>query len=103
MTQFDVYENANDETAGTVPYLLDVQTDLLDSLSTRVVVPLVTSSVIGKPVRHLRSFAALASQYTRTNGTKQRQARLTCSSVSEFCPLQSCRNFPMARPEHARS
>lgn len=53
MAQFDVFENPNEETNQSVPYLLDVQADLLDSLSTRVVVPLVAASTMGKVVTHL--------------------------------------------------
>ena len=40
MAQFDVCRNTNPATRARIPYLLDVQSDLLDSLSTRVVVPL---------------------------------------------------------------
>ena len=40
MAQFDVYRNANPATRARIPYLLDVQSDLLDPLVTRVVVPL---------------------------------------------------------------
>jgi toxin CcdB len=40
MAQFDVYRNANPATRARIPYLLDIQSDLLDSLTTRVVVPL---------------------------------------------------------------
>ncbi len=43
MAQFDVYQNINPATRGRIPYLLDVQSDLLELLVTRVVVPL------GKP------------------------------------------------------
>jgi toxin CcdB len=54
MAQFDVFENPNEETNQTVPYLLDVQADLLDALSTRVVVPLVAASAMGgEAVKHL--------------------------------------------------
>lgn len=53
MAQFDVYENQNPETKATIPYLLDVQADLLDNLSTRVVVPLVTTAAMGKAAKHL--------------------------------------------------
>lgn len=38
--QFDVYENKNPASRRRFPYLLDVQAELLDSLSTRVVIPL---------------------------------------------------------------
>ena len=53
MTQFDVYRNTNPETNQTIPYLLDIQADLLNALSTRVVVPLILSSVMGKAITHL--------------------------------------------------
>lgn len=53
MAQFDVYENKNPDTKKTVPYLLDVQADLLENLSTHVVVPLVPVPIMGKAARHL--------------------------------------------------
>ena len=53
MARFDVYENPNPETNKEIPYLLDVQSDLLDSLSTRVVVPLVDGASAGKPIKYL--------------------------------------------------
>ncbi|MGA7878209.1 MAG: CcdB family protein, partial [Desulfoferrobacter sp.] len=53
MAQFDVFENPNEETNQAIPYLLDVQADLLDSLSTRVVVPLVAAPTMGKAIKHL--------------------------------------------------
>ncbi len=40
MPQFAVYKNRNDTTRGRFPLLLDVQSDLLEPLNTRVVVPL---------------------------------------------------------------
>lgn len=39
MARFDVYANSGNH-AGTTPYLLDVQRDLLDALESRMVVPL---------------------------------------------------------------
>lgn len=53
MEQFDVYRNSNPATSEVIPYLLDVQTDMLDALATRVVVPLVTSGAMGKSARRL--------------------------------------------------
>jgi len=41
MAQFDVYINENNQTNQRVPYLLDVQNDILKSLNTRVIIPLV--------------------------------------------------------------
>ena len=40
MAQFTVCRNPNPETRSAVPFLLDVQSDLLSDLETRVVVPL---------------------------------------------------------------
>ncbi len=53
MSQFDVYENRNAETREAIPYLLDVQAELLDDLATRVVVPLVKATAMGKAARRL--------------------------------------------------
>lgn len=39
MARFSVHQNSSDLTK-TTPYILDVQTDLLDELNTRVVIPL---------------------------------------------------------------
>ncbi|MBI5919956.1 MAG: CcdB family protein [Nitrosomonadales bacterium] len=53
MAQFDVYLNANPETRAAVPYLLDVQANLLDSLATRVVVPLRVAAEMPLAAKHL--------------------------------------------------
>jgi toxin CcdB len=63
MAQFDVFKNPNEETNQAMPYLLDVQADLLDTLATRVVVPLVTASAMGKAIKHLNP------EFTITNAT----------------------------------
>ena len=46
MAQFDVYRNASPATRARIPFLLDVQSDLLDPLVTRVVVPLCKPEVL---------------------------------------------------------
>ena len=53
MAQFDVYTNPNPVTKLAIPYLLDIQTDLLNNLATRVVIPLYTVSTMGKAAKHL--------------------------------------------------
>lgn len=53
MAQFDVYLNPNADTRKAIPFLLDVQTDLLDTLATRVVVPLVLTEEMGLAAKHL--------------------------------------------------
>ena len=40
MSQYSVYANTNTSTKSIYPYLLDVQSPLLDSLETRLVIPL---------------------------------------------------------------
>ena len=53
MAQFDVHRNTS-ASRNRVPYLLDVQADLLKVLATRVVVPLVRpSELAGKVIRYL--------------------------------------------------
>lgn len=49
MAQFDVHRNTA-ASASRVPYLLDVQSDLLKGLATRVVVPLVAPAEVGNRV-----------------------------------------------------
>jgi toxin CcdB len=53
MAQFDVHRNADAETRELFPYLLDLQHDLLSVLETRVVAPLATASVMGRPLSRL--------------------------------------------------
>lgn len=48
MPQFSVYKNKNPKTRSAYPYLVDVQSDLLSDLGTRVVVPLVKRSALAK-------------------------------------------------------
>lgn len=40
MAQFTVYRNPNPKSKAQIPYLLDVQSDLLNDLGSRVVIPL---------------------------------------------------------------
>ena len=40
MQQFDVYENTDNDTNQIYPYFVDIQTDLLEVLNSRVVIPL---------------------------------------------------------------
>ena len=53
MAQFDVHLNPDGATREHSPYVLDVQSNLLSHLATRIVVPLVRSSDFGKPVPRL--------------------------------------------------
>lgn len=40
MDQFDLYVNTDKDTGKTYPYFVDIQNSLLDSLNSRVVIPL---------------------------------------------------------------
>jgi toxin CcdB len=54
MPQFSVYRNKNPKTRATYPYLVDIQSDLLADLGTRVVVPLIKRSAsTQKPNKNL--------------------------------------------------
>jgi toxin CcdB len=48
MARFDLYQNLNDD-----GYLLDVQTDLLGGLNTRIVVPIMPVNKAPQPARRL--------------------------------------------------
>jgi toxin CcdB len=54
VAQFAVYKNKNPRTKSTFPFLVDVQSDLLEPLHTRVVIPLTkVAGLARKPVSHL--------------------------------------------------
>ena len=54
MAQFSVYRNKSARTKATFPYLVDVQSDLLEPLNTRVVIPMTKAAALTrKPVSHL--------------------------------------------------
>jgi len=54
LAQFAVHKNKNPRTRAAFPFLVDVQSDLLEPLGTRVVVPLTkVAGLARKPVSHL--------------------------------------------------
>ena len=54
MAQFAVYRNKSARTKATYPFLVDVQSDLLEDLQTRVVIPLSkAAALMKKPVSQL--------------------------------------------------
>jgi toxin CcdB len=55
MPQFSLYRTKNSATRGRFPLLLDIQSDLLDPLATRVVIPL--SPVAGTRARSMRTLS----------------------------------------------
>lgn len=62
MAQFDVYPNGNAKTREEIPYLLDLQSDLLDSLATRVVAPLIPAGRM-TPISHLNPVLAIEGRH----------------------------------------
>lgn len=54
MAQFSVHRNTNPDTVEAVPYLLNIQSDLIETLATRIVVPLLpVSAMKGKILKTL--------------------------------------------------
>jgi toxin CcdB len=54
VAQFAVYRNKSPRSKATYPFLVDVQSDLLDELQTRVVIPLTKASTLAKrPLNNL--------------------------------------------------
>ncbi len=54
MQQFSVYKNKNASTKKEYPYLLNIQSDLLDELKTVVVIPFIKRSTFKQtPVKYL--------------------------------------------------
>jgi toxin CcdB len=53
MARYDVYANPEASERKHTPYLLDVQNDHIDALTTRVVVPLRTEAAFGLRARNL--------------------------------------------------
>ena len=62
MPRFDVYAHPDAELRKTTPYLVDVQNSFLDSLTTRVVIPLRSSDRIPNPIRDLNPAFEIAGQ-----------------------------------------
>lgn len=91
MAQFDVYINANPETKQTIPYLLDVQADLLNNLTTRVVVPLISVSAMGKAAQHLNPLFSV--KRTKVIMSTAELAGVMAKSLGEkVCSLKEHRN-----------
>ena len=70
MARFDIRRNANAEKTDEFPYLIEVQSDLMDQLRTRVVIPLMSVERYGAPIERLnpvlevegRAYVAVTSE-----------------------------------------
>jgi len=63
MAQFSVYTNLNSSSKEQYPLLLDIQNKLLDSLETRLVIPLIPlSKYASKPIKELMPIIVINSK-----------------------------------------
>jgi toxin CcdB len=62
MARFDVYANPAAAERKHTPFFLDVQNDYVDSLGTRVVVPLRKSALFGPKARNLNPVLTVADE-----------------------------------------
>ena len=90
MDQFDLYVNTDKDTNKTYPYFVDIQNGLLDTLNSRVVIPLTPVSKSGKsypdnlcPIVKIKNknFALLTHQLTSVSVgfLKKKESSLTSS------------------------
>jgi toxin CcdB len=61
MARYDVYANPQASERKHTPYLLDVQNDYINALTTRVVIPLRTEAAFGPRARNLNPSFVVAS------------------------------------------
>lgn len=90
MDQFDLYINPDNDTNKTYPYFVDIQNGVLDSLNSRVVIPLTPAGKSGKnypdnlcPIVKIKNknFAVLTHQLTSLSlsSLKQKECSLAAS------------------------
>lgn len=100
MARFDVYANPGSH-ATTTPYLLDVQSDLLDGLDTRMVVPLRSLHAFPKvklstrltPVLTIRG-EELLMETPKMGAVPQRVLKTPVTSLaSEQAPISAALDF----------
>ncbi len=60
MARFDVHRNLSGDK--NVPFLVDIQSDLLIELATRIVIPLVPLPNFGMPMAHLNPIFAIEGE-----------------------------------------
>ena len=92
MAQFTAYENPNKTTKKTFPYLLDIQSNLLDDLRTTVVIPLCATSLAGKaaitklcPILEIegKHFIGLTQQIAGSTGNLLAKKSATFLSIDQ--------------------
>lgn len=91
MAQFDVYANQNHVTKHAIPYLLDIQADLLNNLTTRVVIPLYTVAAMGKAAKYL-NLQFSVKRTTVIMSTAELAGVAVTSLGEKVCSLKDHRN-----------
>lgn len=90
MSQFTIYENKNTKTRKAFPYLIDIQSDLLEELQTTVAIPLCkVSQLKGKIIAKLcplveirgEKFVAISQQLA---GIDRSQLGKEITNLSEY-------------------
>jgi toxin CcdB len=62
MAQFDVHRNSDPRTCKRQPFIVDLQSDFLSDLQTRVVVPLTKAESFGPPIKRLNPTFKIANR-----------------------------------------
>jgi toxin CcdB len=62
MPRFDVYANPATEDRSSIPYFLDIQSDYLDGMESRIVIPLYLPSCFASPLRGLNPELRIADK-----------------------------------------
>lgn len=77
MKQFDLYHNTDPDSCQTYPFFVDVQTDLLEQLTSRVVIPIAAANNAKSFPKNLcpiveinnKNYALLSHQITTVSST----------------------------------
>ena len=74
MAQYDVFSNPSSSVAAGIPYVVVIQSDLLDALATRLTMPLaLLDSATKVPTRRVRPSRSKASAFMHLRTTPRRQ------------------------------
>lgn len=94
MAQYDVYPNPSTTAGQGIPYVVIIQSDLLDSLSTRLTIPLATLSYSGKVPSTLRPLVTVKGQRLHALAISQRRCLPNCCAsllvLSRHKPAHWC-------------
>ncbi len=91
MPQFSIHINQNPMSKKNYPYLINVQSTLLDDLETRLVIPLTPiSTYSGKPIKELNPIVEIKGKELIV--LTQQMAAIRKSDLGSFvCDIASCR------------